>query len=169
MIRFPRLAAVLFLFAQACTGSGSDSGLAPGEPCTDCALVDGTNFSYTSEMSIASVALQAGADATIDWSGLSTDIQGHASQMSDVDKLTLLVLKEATQEEVEVGLAEDTLQQSDITLYMLCEPAEIGSESQCNLSDFGITQFFMLRQCLCYGFTLDALKHAFERTHTRLA
>jgi hypothetical protein len=138
MRRFLPEAMPLLLLAPGCTGDDKDSGLAPGEPCSVCSLTDESNFSYTSEMNISSVALRAGADATLDWSSLSTDIQGHAAEASDVDKLTLLVMKEATQEEVMLGLAGDTLQQSDITLYMLCEPEEIGTESTCNLSDFGI-------------------------------
>ena len=122
----------------ACQGAGDDSGQPQGEPCTQCVLTDESNYSFSSSMSIASVALQSGSDATLDWSALTTDIQGHAVQPSDVDKLTLLVMKEATQADVIEGLSTDSLQQSDITLYMLCEPAEIGTESSCNLSDFGI-------------------------------
>jgi len=127
------------LLTAACTDkepATDDSAEAPIEPCeSPCALSDENNFSYTSELSVTSVPLQEYGDVVVDWSGLTTNFYGKPIDPAvDVEEAWLVVFTNQTADEVAEGIAQDTLDQGDISLYTTCE-----SKSQrCALSEFNI-------------------------------
>lgn len=127
-----------FLLALACTGDGADTAPAGVElppPCTSCALTDAHNYALTSEMDGAVVQLQAETDATIEWSALTEDVQGHAVAPGDVEQVLLVAFAEIPPQEVMDGLAADQLTQSEVAFYLICEPE---GATSCQLSDFAI-------------------------------
>jgi len=97
-------------------------------------LQDSHNYSFTSEIDIASFPLQPQTNVLIDWTSLSSDVQGHEVTEGMVDMLSLVVFLNLDAEEITRRLANDTLLQSDISLYVISTP----EEEQCNLDDFGI-------------------------------
>jgi len=128
--------AVLLLMS---CGDKDDTG-APatpaGEPCGEpCVLEDAHQFSYETDLQATNTDAQAEADVCLDWSGFSTDIQGHAVA-EDITKIRLVVFGTLTQDEILDGLASDALQQSDVSLYMICEPES--GDTDCCLSEFGL-------------------------------
>lgn len=105
-----------------------------GNPCV---LDDAHNFTYQSELQIRQYTRQSGQDLTFDWSDLSLGLQQNLiDPTQDIDELVLVVFSELSSEDVSDGLANDTLQQADVTTYMQCHPVE--AETQCDLSDFGL-------------------------------
>jgi hypothetical protein len=103
-------------------------------PCTDCVLQDENNYTYTSELSIGRFHLQPEQNVLIEWSELSLDVQQHEMNSEMIEQLTLVVFLHLDTEEIEARLADDTLLQADISLYVICTPQNM----QCELADFGI-------------------------------
>jgi len=123
------------LWVACADGPASETGTPLPPPCTDCAITDAHNYSLTSEMVGDVVKLKALTDATIDWSGLSVDVQGHGVQPTDVTQVLLVAFAELPPEAVMEGLARDQLTQSEVAIYVICEPE---GATSCDLSDFGI-------------------------------
>ncbi len=124
----------------ACTGadqapSGGDSGADLGPPCSTCLLADEQNYSITSQMSVEVVQLEALSDATVDWSALQTDVQGHPVLPGEIDRVLLVAFAELPPDAVMEGLAQDQLTQSEVAFYLICEPE---GATSCSLSDFAI-------------------------------
>jgi len=121
----------------ACAAPTPDDTVAPPEPCGNpCVLEDADNFSYAADLTVEVQPLREQADATIDWSGLDVDIQGHAlDPTTDIDQVRLVMFADHTPEDVADALASDTLQQSDVAAYLVCDA---GGRTSCNLSEFGI-------------------------------
>ena len=129
---------LLFFFASACTSPSLDE---TGEPsvvlpdsCTDCLLTDENNFRYQGNMDIGSVAVKEFANISIDWSGLTTSIQGKEVVPEEIDEALLLLFPRLQPQEVMHAIATDSLEQSEIGLYMLCTT----DQSSCLLDEFGL-------------------------------
>ncbi len=125
------------------TGDTAAAGGASGDGLV---LVDANNYALESSLAIQSTPLAERSDATLDWSGLTTDLQGHdLDPVADIDVLTLLAF-ELTEAEVEAALATDTLSQSDMALYVSLDTEGRTSASLSELSLFGndidVEQYF---------------------------
>ena len=83
-------------------------------------------------------------DLTIDFSQVTTDLQGHdMNPVDDVDSVALVIFRYLTEEEVEQKLSE-YLVQSDVGLYVAAEPGDsTGSIFELNLlgNDIGPHQY----------------------------
>lgn len=116
---------VIALFAVGCDDEPAG--------CDDCALTDAHNFSYTSQLDVATAPLLEATDGQVDWSSLTTDIRGRSlDPMSGVDDVLLLVFQQLSAQEVMTAVAEDTLDQNEISAYFTCEP----DDASCALSEF---------------------------------
>lgn len=106
------------------------------EPCSDCALADEHNFSYSADVSVEVVeGLEFSGQTGIEWSGFTTDIHGHSrGDVFEVESTTLLAFLELTPDEVLAGFAQDNLPQAEIGLIAQCE----GVEERCNLEDYAL-------------------------------
>ena len=110
---------------------------AGAEPCGEpCALTDAHNFTYTTDLQFEVMEAEALADVCLDWSGLSTDIQGHPVT-EGIDEIRLAVFGSLTYDEIREGLSSDQLQQSDLSLFMECHP-DSDADTECCLSEFGL-------------------------------
>ncbi len=133
---FPVFVGLLALSGCGDKGDTGIAGLAEA-PCGDpCSLRDPNNFTYDSELNFEVVEAEAEADVCIDWSGLSTDIQGHAFT-EGVDLVRLAVFDKLDYDGIRLGLVEDSHQQSELGLYMECEP-DGPEDTDCCLSEFGL-------------------------------
>lgn len=118
-------------------GDDSGTGGPASEPCGEpCELQDAHNFTYETDLQFEVVEAQALADVCLDWSALSVDIQGHAFT-EGIDEIRLAVFGTLSYDEIRDGLASDQLQQSDLSLYMECEP-DGPDDTDCCLSEFGL-------------------------------
>ena len=135
MHTLPRLMAMLLLL-PACGDKGDDTGtpVAPPDPCTDCVLLDANNYSYSATFDITAFEVEEQADVEICWDGLTTNIRGETiDPVTDVEQVQLVVFLELSPEEVGEGLAQNTISQSDATIFVSCEP---GESTCCSLSEF---------------------------------
>lgn len=119
-----------------CGAKSTDSAVTedPIPPCSDCIFQDANNYSYTSSLDITNFSLMPESNVRISWADLSIDVQGHEIAPSAIEQVTLVAFLHMTPEEIQDQLANDTLQQADISLYVVCEP----TEASCMLGDFGI-------------------------------
>jgi len=98
------------------------------------ALIDANNYSYTGTLDGPRFELSELGDPLIDWSAVETDLQCHPlDPVKDIDNVQLLVFPYLSEEEVEQGLAEDTIEQVDLGVYLSIEP---GDRTSVNLSEF---------------------------------
>ena len=116
-----------------CAAGGDTGDFGPG--CSDCTLEDANNYSLSSTLDVDVFTLKAQTDAVIDWSGLTTDVQGQPVSPGDVDQVLLVAFLELEPEEIAAGLASDSLDQGDATLFVICSPEGV---TRCALSDFSI-------------------------------
>ncbi len=123
------------LLLIALLGGCAELGPAAPDPCTTCVLSDDNNFALASVLDVGTTALRAEADARLDWSTLTRDIRGGAlDARADIDEARLLAFRNLEPAEIAEGLAHDTLNQADVTLYVTCTP----TDASCMLSDFGM-------------------------------
>ncbi len=116
------------------SGGGTPSPDADG----DVTLHDGNNFSYVGTLDAPSFGMAEQSDATLDWSGLTTDLRCNAlDPVADIDNTALLNFPYLTEEEVEQGLSDDSLDQSDLRVYLSYEPGDATSVSLSQVSFFG--------------------------------
>ncbi len=104
----------------ACQGSHGDCGsYVDGESLF---LQDSNNYSFHGGMDISSAPVAEMQDILVDWSGLSVDMVGHDLDPSvDILTLELVLFRYLTQEQVEQGLEDDDLNQSDVALFASTE------------------------------------------------
>jgi hypothetical protein len=96
---------------------------------------DGDNFAYAAQIEIEEQAVKSDTAITIDWSELSNNLYGDLIQASvDIDTAELLAFPQLTVEEVADGLANDSLVQSDLGLYVTCSP----KDAACDTDGFAI-------------------------------
>jgi len=129
-----------FLFGLVGCDGGSDPPPFDGgsDPPFDghIVLTDENNYTYVSRVDIASVEVTAGQDADVDWTGLTTDIQGHPIDgAEDVDEVYLTRFGDGlTEEGIEELIAGGMLLQEHIQATFLFENAE--SVTANRLTDF---------------------------------
>src|SRR5688500_13989340 len=89
-IPWPLIALITALVGCSCDG-GTDNGetgltTADGETLI---WLDSINYSYTAELTLDVLDMQAAADCVIDWSGIDTDYRGRPLDPTDVDRVTI--------------------------------------------------------------------------------
>lgn len=123
----------------ACGDKADDSGAVEA----NIFLADANNFSYTGDISVPSITTRSGADVEVCWGDLSKDLQCHdLDPVNEIDNVGLVRFPHMSQAEVEVGLSENSLLQSDISGYV---------EWNTNHSDTCIN----LSQLSFFGTTID--------------
>ena len=125
---------IFFISCITSEANKEDSFVAQEESCQTCFLTDDNNFRYQGSLDIASVPVRAYENIRIDWSQLSQSIQGQYVDATQVQEALLLVFPRLRPSEIMEAFANDTLEQSEIGLYMRCE----SNTAQCLLDDFGL-------------------------------
>lgn len=108
---------MILLALAACTGPGDDSGKAP----FDGAFVfsDANNYAYTSAVDVSAQDVRLRTDITVDWSGLTTDLLGHAMDPAeDVSLIWIVQFPNLTEDEVANAIVTETLLQEDVGPYI---------------------------------------------------
>lgn len=125
---------MIFLGLLAACGTDDDTG-DTGSPLSGVlTLGDENNFSYEGTIDGPSFSVAEYSDMTIDFSGLTSDLQCHdLDPVADIDNVSLLAFPYLSEEEVEAGLSDDALQQSDMGAYVAVQP---GDATSVLLSDF---------------------------------
>jgi len=104
------------------------------DPSGEVVLTDANNYDFRGDLDGPTVPLAEYADASLAWSGLVEDLQCHElDPVEDIDTAALMIFPLLSEEEVEVGLALDTLRQVDLGAYLEFQP---GSSTTATLSDF---------------------------------
>lgn len=97
--------------------------------CTPCeplvSLADDTNYRFEGTLDIGVWPARALSDITLDWSALSTDLLGHPfDPVADVVTVAFAVFQNLTAAELEEALSTDSLEQSDVSLYVSVLPQD---------------------------------------------
>lgn len=122
-----RILPILSLVLVGCKGGGEE----------DPVLEDAQNYDFTSTISAVSTTITSGADTTVDWSGLTTDILGNTMDpTTDVNEIRIVNFPDLTQAEVLEGINSGTISQSDIDVFFAFSPA--GGETSAPLSEFDV-------------------------------
>lgn len=102
----------------ACTGTSDDTGVTvPFDG--NFVFTDANNYNYTSSIDGTTTEVGLRADFTVDWSGLDTDLMGHAMDAgADVDLVWFLQFPNLTEAEVEQRIVEDALLAEDLGVYV---------------------------------------------------
>jgi hypothetical protein len=123
---------------MACNGGNSDDtgGTETGvtTPSSAMAFTDANNYSYTANLSLASIALAEGQDATVDWSALTTDYRGRTLDPLDIDQITVSNIG-LPQADVIAAINTNGLAQNNIRDYRLAATA---SQTSIQLSETSI-------------------------------
>ncbi|GDX82376.1 hypothetical protein LBMAG42_41870 [Deltaproteobacteria bacterium] len=91
--------------------------------CVRCEVTDSNQYRLEAELSAASIPLRAGHDATVEFTALTLDLQGHPiDPLLDVDQASLLAFRDLTPDEVREGLVANTLEQADVVLWLSAFP-----------------------------------------------
>lgn len=99
----------------------------PGLPVIT--LVDANNYALSGSLDIQSTEVREQSDITFNWAHLNTDLLGHSlDPIADIDQVALAAFPGLSQTEVEIGLSENTLLQSDVGLYIWADPGDATSE-----------------------------------------
>ena len=130
----------LALVALAGCGSACDA-------TSDLTLDDANNYAFDGALDIRSTPLPSGSDPVFDWSGLTTDLQGHPlDPVDDIDNVAVIAFWSLTHAEVEAGLSTDSLAQEDLAVFVAYEPGDATSAhlSQLTLlgNDIDVEQYF---------------------------
>lgn len=110
----PMMTLVLF----ACTApKDGDTGDAPFDGRF--VFTDANNYSYTSALDVTPQEVQLRNEVTFDWSGLTTDLLGHAiDPATDVDLVWVVQFPTVTEEEVVSAILTDSLLQESVGPYI---------------------------------------------------
>ncbi len=123
------------------TGDDDDDDTTGGDPCEtgtgDLAVVDDNNYDFVGTLDISTEEVQELTSITIDWSGLTLDMQGHPVDPTEIDMVSAVVFRYLSEEEIEEGLSTNTLEQADVALYVFAETAGLTSIELGELTLFG--------------------------------
>ncbi len=112
------------------TGDDDDDACEGGDSIT---LDDEHNYNFVGTLDIAPYEAKELTSVEICWDGLTTDLQGHELVLDDLDFAAVVVFRYLSQEEVAAGISENTLQQSDVSLYV--EAELVDGQTCVNLGD----------------------------------
>jgi hypothetical protein len=118
------------------TGDDDDDDTTGGDPCEagtgDLAVADENNYDFVGTLDISTTEVQELTSVTIDWSGLTLDMQGHPVDPTEIDMVSAVVFRYLSEEEIEYGLSTNTLEQADVALYVF---AEVTGETSIELGE----------------------------------
>lgn len=101
-------------------------------------LVDANNYSLDVNITIPAVETASGSDLTIHWEDALEDLQCHEMDPAqDVNTVSVVRFGTLTQDNVSLGISEDTLKQSDTTGYVDVPTTGTTSTSLSAMSFFG--------------------------------
>lgn len=124
---------MILLALAACTGPEDDSGKAPFDGAF--VFTDANNYAYTSAIDVSAQEVQLRQDVTIDWSGLTTDLLGHAMDPAeDVSLIWIVQFPNLTEDEVANAIVTETLLQEDVGPY-------IQFKNEANVTSATLSQF----------------------------
>ncbi len=123
----------MFTLLLACSLDPAASDAVEG-PCVRCTILNANQYRLDAELTVESVRVRAEHDATVDFTGLTVDLQGHPiDPLTDVDQASLLAFRDLTPDEVREGLEANTLEQADVVLWLTAFP----TTGVVALSEFG--------------------------------
>jgi len=97
------------------------------------ALTDDNNYVFAGSMDVTPYEVAELTDITIDWSQLTEDLQTHEMDPEvDINTSAVVVFRYLTNDEVEIGLSENTLEQADVALYVF---TDVTGRTSVNLSE----------------------------------
>lgn len=126
------------------------------EATDDLELVDTNNYNYEGILDFQSTALAPG-DFSFAWAGLTRDLQGHdLDPIDDIDNASVVVFRYLDQQQVLEGLAENTLEQASVGLFV-SKKTEDGTEldlSELTLlgTDIDVEEHFTPESCDTDGY-----------------
>jgi len=129
-MRPPALPLVL---ALAACDPGEDTGRPDdtGDPPPQVALSDADNFAFTSAVDVSAQAIRAGADITVEWPALTTDVYGQPLDPAALTGVEVFNFPGATADFL-AALTMGSLRATDITLRAHCDT----SGTSCQLDEF---------------------------------
>ena len=104
------------------------------DACDRCTLTDANQFAYDASLEADVIELVPGADATVDWTGVTRDMQGHPIATEDVSEALLIGFRGLSPTELVGQLAADTLRQEAVSVWLTANSAD----GTARLSDFGM-------------------------------
>jgi hypothetical protein len=113
-------------------GCAYEAADVPG--CVDCLLVDPHNYVLLSELRVGELPVAEGLDARVRWDGLTRDIRGEPLDPWSLGEARLIGFRDLEPSDVAYGLTHDSLAQSNVTVFVTCEPRD----ASCALSEFGM-------------------------------
>jgi hypothetical protein len=116
-----------------------DDAVDPADlPAGPVSLADANNYTFSGTLDGPTLPVAHYTDVTVSWAGLAEDLQCHAfDPVADVDNVALMWFRYLDEAQVEAGLAADTLQQVDMTVYLSHEPGDATSVTLSQLTFFG--------------------------------
>ena len=109
-----------------------------GDQVVSISLTDANNYPLGGTIDVPSVVTRSAADVSFDWSALRDDLQCHDVDPSvDIDTAALVRFGHLTQDEVEYGLAQNSLQQADSDGYVEVYTEDATTTSLGAMSFFG--------------------------------
>lgn len=117
--------------------SQGDSASATPPP-HDLVLADEHNYTIEASLAIPSIDVAELSDVVFDWSDVTSDLQCHAvDPVADIDTISLMLFRNLTQEEIAAGLADGSLEQTELGAFLNGEPADATTWNLVDLGFFG--------------------------------
>ena len=88
-------------------------------------LGDEHNYLFSSSLQADSVPIAEGQDASLSWKDLDRDFVGGALEADQLDELSIIRFPRLSQEEVLLGINNETLKQSDLSGFVEFDPSGI--------------------------------------------
>ena len=104
------------------------------EPCERCSITDDNQYAYDAALEADIIEVSPGADAEVDWSSVTRDLQGHAVTTADISETLLVGFRDLSPAEVTEAIATDTLRQDSVAIWLTAE----STEGHARFSDYGL-------------------------------
>ena len=105
------------LLLLACVGADTDDTAAGFDG--NFVFADANNYDYNSALNVTTQEVQLAHDVTFDWSGLTTDLLGHAMDpATDVDLVWMVQFPNLSEADVVAAILTDSLLQLDVGPYV---------------------------------------------------
>lgn len=128
---------------MACGSVGTTDSAAedskPAEPAPhEIMFADENNYSMSASIDIPSVDVAELGNVEVDWAAVTKDIQCHdVDPAADIDSVSLMVFPNLSHEDIEQGLADGTLEQTELGGYVSGDPGDGTSYNLTDLTFFG--------------------------------
>lgn len=129
----------MILLLLACVGADTDSALPPEVGTV--ALTDADNPPVEVRLDLGSFELNEARDATVDWSGLTTDLRGDRLDPMSIGIVRLDLFPSLDAETIELALARGGLRQADIALSAVGNLERDGPQARLSQFTIGLESF----------------------------